>query len=303
MASDVVSRSSLRPTREQLLADFGEEYLSIQSLFQFCFVPGGRLSLMKELTPVEEWGLNNFVLLKYLAVHIRLTIEQGRYAWNGDQIVLTAGRLFSTKGVPLYVGLVRNSTPNENPWVLNWVGERPSTAELPEPADLGEWPVLDPRNEVVIACDLAADERRAQLGKLSELPTVVQSATIAGAVHWALHRNLAVRQIHGGGRGYFVPVYLASREDLTVAPELVAPVQVQSNRLIVRTLLDPHVAYSPARAVVERWEQLPSWLLDAWDEATEGNTTASDPTDDDGEAGADLDEVQDDAEVAAERDE
>jgi hypothetical protein len=37
----------------------------------------------------------------------------------------------------------------------------------------------------------------------------------------------------------------------------------------VRTLLEPHVAYSPARAVVERWEQLPAWLLDAWDTATE----------------------------------
>jgi hypothetical protein len=254
MASDLVTRGVARPTREQLLIDFGDEYLSIQSLFQFCFVPGGRLSLLKELTPVEEWGMNNFVLLKYLAVHIRLSIEQGRYAWNGDQIVLTAGRLFSSKGVPLYIGLVRNSTPDENPWVLNWVGERPSTAELPEPA--------------------ASDDRRAKLGALAEATLVVQSSAIAGAVHWSLHRNLAVRQIHGGGRGYFVPVYFTSRDDLTVSPELVAPIQVQSNRLVVRTLLDPHVAYSPARAVVERWEQLPSWLLDAWDQATEGG----DPT-------------------------
>jgi len=271
MASDLALRGSPRPTREQLLADFGDEYLSIQSLFQFCFVPGGRLSLLKELTPIEEWGMNNFVLLKYLAVHIRLAIEQGRYLWNGDQIVLTAGRLFSTKGVPLYVGLVRNSSPDENPWVLNWVGERPSTAELPEPADLGEWPALDVRNEVVIACDLSSEERRAKLGLLADAPVVAQSSALAGAVHWALHRGLAVRQIHGGGRGYFVPVYLTSREDLTVAPELVAPIQVQSNRLVVRTLLDPHVAYSPARAVVERWEQIASWLLDAWDQATEQN--------------------------------
>jgi hypothetical protein len=77
---------------------------------------------------------------------------------------------------------------------------------------------------------------------------------------------------------------------------------VQSNRLVVRTLLDPHVAYSPARAVVERWEQLPSWLLDAWDEATEGNTPASDPSDEEGDAGSDL-EVQDEPESASERDE
>lgn len=285
MASDLATRGE-RPTREQLLADFGDEYLSIQSLFQFCFVPGGRLSLLKELTPVEEWGMNNFVLLKYLAVHVRLSIEQGRFVWNGDQMVLTAGRLFSTKGVPLYVGLVRNSTPEENPWVLNWVGERPSTAELPEPAHLGEWPMLDARNEVVIACDLGSDDRRAKLGALAEASPVVQSAAIAGAVHWSLHRHLAVRQIHGGGRGYFVPVYLSNRDDLTVSPELVAPIQVQSGRLVVRTLLEPHVAYSPARAVVERWEQLPSWLLDAWDQATEGNDAAATPDEGPAEPGA-----------------
>lgn len=285
MSSELVSRGSVRPTREQLLADFGDEYLSIQSLFQFCFVPGGRLSLLKELTPAEEWGMNNFVLLKYLAVHLRLSIEQGRYVWNGEQIVLTAGRLFSTKGVPLYVGLVQNSTPDENPWVLNWVGERPSTAELPEPADVGEWPALDARNEVIIACDMGSEDRRSKLGVLATAPPVVQSSVIAGAVHWSLHRNLAVRQIHGGGRGYFVPVFLTSRDDLTVAPELVAPVQVQSHRLVVRTLLEPHVAYSPARAVVERWEQLPSWLLDAWDQATEG--VEASPPDEEPVAGAD----------------
>jgi len=275
MAPELATRGLPRPTREQLLADFGEEYLSIQSLFHFCFVPGGRLSLLKELTPVEEWGQNNFVLLKYLAVHVRLAIEQGHYVWNGDQIVLSAGRLSSIKGMPLYLGLVPNSTPNENPWVLNWVGERPSTAELPEPADLGTWPVLDPRGEVVIACDLASDDRRSKLGALADATPVVQSAAIAGAVHWALHRGLAVRQIHGGGRGYFVPVYLNSREDLTVSPELVAPLQVQAARVVVRTLLEPHVAYSPARAVVERWEQVAPWLLDAWDQATEGNEPAA----------------------------
>jgi hypothetical protein len=269
MAAELASRATSHPTREQLLADFGDEYLSIQSLFQFCFVPGGRLSLLKELTPAEEWGQNNFVLLKYLAVHVRLAIEQGRYCWNNEQIVLSAGRLNSIKGMPLYLGLVPNSTPDENPWVLNWVGERPSTAELPEPADLGQWPELDVRSEVVIACDLGTDERRGQLGALTGMHPVTQSAALAGSVHWALHRGLAVRQIHGGGRGYFVPVFLESREDLTAAPELVAPLQVQSNRLVVRTLLNPDVAYSPARAVVERWEQIAPWLLDAWDQATE----------------------------------
>jgi hypothetical protein len=295
MVPDLATRNTPRPSREELLADFGEEYLSIQSLFQFCFVPGGRLNLLKELTPIEEWGQNNFVLLKYLAVHVRLAIEQGRYLWNGDQIVLAAGRLSSTKGMPLYIGLVQNSTPDENPWVLNWVGERPSTAELPEPADLGCWPAFEPGREVVIACDLSAEDRRARLGTLADLEPLIQGAAIAGAVHWALYRRLFVRQIHGGGRGYFVPVYLTSRDDLTIAPEFVAPIQVQGERLIVRTLLEPHVAYSPARAVVERWEQLPPWLLDAWDTATgAGDAGRSD----DEEGADDGDEAEDDEEGA-----
>ena len=269
MTSDLAARALAHPSREDLLRDFGDEYLSIQSLFHFCFVPGGRLSLLKELTLAEEWGDNNFVLLKYLAIHVRLAIEQGRYVWNGDQIVLTAGVLATPTGAPIYIGLVKNNTPDENPWVLNWVGERPSCAELPEPADLGVWPALVPGSEVVIACDLTSDERRARLPELSELPVVSQICALSGAVQWSLHRGLAVRQVHGGGRGYFVPVYLASREDLTMAPDLVAPLLVQGRRLVVRTLLDSHVAYSPARAVVERWEELPPWLLEAWDNATE----------------------------------
>ncbi|MCZ6596917.1 MAG: hypothetical protein O7B99_04695 [Planctomycetota bacterium] len=273
MTIDLEVPRQAHPTQDQLLEDFGEEYLSIQSLFRFCFVPGGRLNLMKELSLDEDWGQSDFVLLKYLAVQIRLAIEQGRYIWNGDQIVLCAGRLVTPTGAPIYAGIVRNSTPDENPWVLNWVGERPSCAELPEPPDLGHWPELKPGLEVVIACDLDDEERRTRLPYIADAPLVTRLGALSGAIQWSLFRGLAVPQIHGGGRGYFVPVYLSSREDVSCAPELVAPVVTQGERLIVRTLLDPHVAYSPARAVVERCEQLPNWLLDSWDNATEASRT------------------------------
>jgi len=266
---------AVRPAREELLADFGEEYLSINSLFRFSFVPGGRLGLLRELAVLEEWGIKEFVLLKYLAVHVRLAIEQGRYVWNGDQIVLNAGRLTTPTGAPLYAGIVRNQTPGENPWVLNWVGERPSSPDLPEPPDLGVWPPLVPGAEVIIACDLDDEERRARIPVLAGAPLVARIAALAGAVSWSLYRGLAVRQIHGGGRGYFVPVYLRTREDLTAAPDLVVPVATQGERLVVRTLLEPHVAYAPARAVVERCEQLPPWLLDAWDAAVESAEPAA----------------------------
>jgi hypothetical protein len=259
----------VHPSRTELLADFGEDYLSINSLFRFSFVPGGRLGLLRDLAVPEEWGVKEFVLLKYLAVHLRLAIEQSRYVWNGEQIVMNAGRLTTPTGAPLYVGIVRNQTPGENPWVLNWVGERPSSAELPEPPDLGAWPRLHPGAEVIVACDLDDDERRSRIPALGGAPLIARIAALSGAVSWSLHRNLAVRQIHGGGRGFFAPVYLQSREDLSVAPDLVVPLTTQGERLVIRTLLDPHVAYAPARAVVERCEELPPWLLDAWDVAVE----------------------------------
>lgn len=257
------------PTTRELLEQFGDDYLSINSLFKFCFVPGGRLSLLKELTIDEEWGSNNFVLLKYLAVHVRLALEQDCYVWNGEQIVMTAGRLCTPTGTPIFLGLVPNASPGENPWVLNWVGERPSCPELPEPADLGAWPALDPGKEILIACDLSDDDRRPRRPVIGELPVVTQMAALSGALAWSLRRGLAVRQIHGGGRGWFVPIHLSQRDDLDRAPDLVAPVLVQRERLAVRAFLDPHVAYSPARAVVERWEQLPAWLVESWEAVTE----------------------------------
>jgi hypothetical protein len=267
MTTDVDSARSVVPTREELLAAFGEDYLSIQALFRFCFVPNGRLGLLKDLTLDEDWAANNFVLLKYLAVHLRLGIEQGRYVWNGDQIVLTAGRLSTRGGAPIYVGLVRNASPQENPWVLNWVGERPSTPDLPEPASLGEWPPIDPASEIVLSFDPADPDRKVRLPHVGDAPAALQAATVVGGVHWALHRGLVARQIHGGGRGYFVPLFLTQRDDLGTAPDLVCPIVAQSERLVVRAVLEPNVAYAPARAVVERPEQLPNWLLDAWESA------------------------------------
>ena len=50
MMSEATSKDEALATREELIANFGADYLSIQTLFSFCFVPGGRLSLLKELT-------------------------------------------------------------------------------------------------------------------------------------------------------------------------------------------------------------------------------------------------------------
>jgi hypothetical protein len=270
-----------RPSREDLLEQFGDEVLSIHSLFQFCFVPAGRLHLLRESMLEEEWGANQYVLIKYLAVHLRLAVEQQRWIWNGDQMVFTAGRLTNRHGAPLYLGLVPNAVPGqETPWVLNWVGDRPSTPELPSPAEFGRWPALDLSKELVLALDRSDESRGPRLPALANLPVPLQTAALTGALHWSLHRGLALRQIHSGGQGYFVPLWLQNRDDLEAVPDCVAPLAAAGPRWIARALLEPANAYAPARATVERADQLPAWLLEAWDRSCSSaaeSTESSEP--------------------------
>jgi hypothetical protein len=233
------SLAAARSTRPQLLADD----LSIDAL------PPDRLALIKNLAAPEDWGDKDAVLLRYLAVHVPLAIEQGRYIWDGKRLVMRAGHLATNQGAGIYIGLARAGADG---WALDWAGERPSRVEQLLPADLGTWPELDPRTEVVVAID------QCRAPELAGLTLVAQNATVAGAVEWSLRRGLAVRQLRVESRGYFLPVHLTSR---TGAPELVAPIQVQAGRLLVRALIEPRAAYAAARAVVERREELPEWML------------------------------------------
>jgi|GEM_PF-1039959 len=257
-------------TREELLADFDDEYLSIKSLFEFCFVPAGRLAFLRDLAVEEDWGDNGTVLLKYLAVNVRLAIEQGVYVWNGDQLVMTAGHLTTPAGTPIYLGLVRNQDPDQNPWVMNWVGERPRSAELPAPPRLPAWPNPLAR-EIVVAADLTDPERRVKIPALEGISPVAQACAITGAVHWAMRRGLAAEQLHGASQGWFVPLFFGQRDDATDVPDAAAPVMSVGTRLVVRAVLEPQVCYPAARALVERWDQLPTWLVESWDADREGD--------------------------------
>ena len=215
-----------------------------------------RLSVVKSCVAPEDWGDDDAVLHRYLALHIPLAIEQGRYVWNGKEIVMRAGHLATASGAPVYLGL---APPD---WSPTWAGERPSTVEALLPTDLGPWPVLDQRREVVVACEV----RESVLGKLSP---ILQSIVVAGAVEWSIRRGLATRHLHRDTPGYFAPIHLSDRDG---APELVAAIQVQSNRNVVRALLEPRPAYGPARVVAERRDQVPRWLLDAWSQFSNQDT-------------------------------
>ena len=67
---------------------------------------------------------------------------------------------------------------------------------------------------------------------------------------------------------YLVPLYMQSRENITQAPDLIAPVQVTPENLVVRTVLLPHMPFANARVSVKRHDQLPHWMLDAWNAAS-----------------------------------
>jgi len=205
-------------------------------------VPDDVTPLLQAAAP-EDWGADDHVLRHYLAVHVPLAVEQGRFVWSGEHLVVRAGSLVTEAGSPVYMGLSRAA----GRWAIAWVSARPSSVEpLPAP-DLGTWPELDPRIEVVVAMD------RFPGPVLAELPLITQNLIVAGAVEWSVRRGLAVRQL----RGYYAPVHLTDREG---APEFAAAIQVQAERLVVRALVELSAAYPGARAVVARRDDLPMWL-------------------------------------------
>jgi hypothetical protein len=224
-----------------------------EPLLDSCDFPPDRLASLRELAVAEDWGADGAVMLRHLALHIPLAIEQGRYVWSGKHLVLRAGQLATSEGAPIYVGLGRAQADR---WSLDWASDRPEGIEPLPVADLGHWPALRP------GCDVALAQQHDLRGTpLEGLPPVTQMAAVAGAVTWSTWRGLAVQVRRREDRGYFVPVHFTARDG---APDFAAVIQVQAERVVVRALIAPRAAYPPARAVVARAEDLPAWLRDAW---------------------------------------
>lgn len=99
---------------------------------------------------------------------------------------------------------------------------------------------------------------------LRDTPPVAQMCAVAGSIQWSLNRGLQLQHWYYGRMNYIVPLYLQSRENITRSPDLIAPIQVSPGSLLVRTVLEPHMAYPNARVAVNRHDQLPAWLLESW---------------------------------------
>lgn len=251
---------------EHLLAFRNHRPGEVKGLHAFAFLPPTQLERLAKLVLDENWGRDNFVLTKYLAEHVPLSLSQGRHAAFDNQLIVTAGSLQTRYGTPVYVVFEPSPAGAASPWTLRAVTDRPRTAVLPQPPDLPEWPTIDTGSEVVIGHEHILEDNEDRVSFLGQTPRVAQMCAVAGAIQWSIHRGLLIKQMYFGTQSYFVPVYLTSREDITAPPDLVAPVQIQPGYLVARTLLLPHMAYARARVAANRADQLPSWLLRAWAE-------------------------------------
>jgi hypothetical protein len=253
-------------TQDELLEQLGSPQTRdvVARLHRFAFVPENMVERLADEALAEEWGRNNFVLRKYLAVHVPWAIEQGRFTQGEDQLYTTAGQLQTRYGTPLFLVFQRIEEPGKSPWRLVAAGSQISASELPTPPETPRPPDLDHGAEIVMSHDHILGGNSERVAFLRDTPPVAQMCAVAGAIQWSLNRGLQLQNWYFGQMNYIVPLYLQSRENITRSPDVIAPIQVSPGNLIVRTVLEPHMAFPNARVAVNRHDQLPAWLLEAW---------------------------------------
>jgi hypothetical protein len=252
--------------KETLLAQLGSSQTKFVTdrLKRFAWVDAALLERLAKEALTEEWGPNRYALFKYLAIHVAWSIEQGRYTHSDTQIYVTAGHLQTRYGTPLYLAFEENGVPGRMPWALAHVGSRISMPETPLPPEIPSPPLVCPGVEIVMSHDHILEDRADRVPFLAQTPPVAQICAVSGAIQWSLNRSLQLPYWYHGHMNYLVPLYLQSRENITTEPDLVAPIEVSPDTLLVRTVLMPHMPYSNARVAVKRHDQLPAWLLDGW---------------------------------------
>jgi len=236
----------------------------IQRLQKFAGVPGTIMESISKMVLSENWGPELYALEKYLAVHIAWAIEQGNVTFSGTQFYMSAGSLQTRYGTPLYLVFERNTKRSSPPWFLITAGAEISAPDLPRPPEIPKPSDMQIGSEIILMHDHILGENANRVKFLKDTPPVAQMCAVAGAIQWSLYRGLQFPYWYFGRMQYLVPVYLTSRENITQAPDLVAPIDPSGDNLRVRTVLEPHMPYPNARVAVRRHDQLPAWLLDCW---------------------------------------
>ncbi len=253
-------------SKEELLRQLGNLSTSkaVVPLRTFAYIPASVIERLAADALHEEWGLNLFSLEKYLAVHVPWSIQQGRYTFENEQLYVAAGSLQTRYGTPLFLAFQSNRNPDKQPWALVYAGARISAPEVPLPPTIPDCPAIPKGAEVVMMHDHILGDNADRVSFLKDTPPVAQMCAVAGAIQWSLNRGLVIPYWYYGRMQTIVPLYLKSRENITQAPDLVAPIEVSANNLLVRTVLPPHAPYANARVAVHRHDQLPAWMLDCW---------------------------------------
>lgn len=251
--------------QDELLQPWGDPYTArvVDRLHRFAFIPNELLEKLAETALPESWGNNKYVLKKYLAVQIAWSVEQGNFTKGDNQFYVTAGHLQTRYGTPIYLAFSHNKNPSQ-PYRLVAVESNMSAPTLPVPPDIPAPSEIPVGVEIVMMHDHILDENADRVPFLADTPRVAQMCAVSGAIQWSLNRKLHLPYWYYGRMSYVVPLYLSSREDITLAPDLIAPIQVNPASLLVRTVLKPVMPFGNARVAVQRHDQLPHWLLQAW---------------------------------------
>lgn len=261
---------------ETLETALGEPYTNkvVARLRSFAHIPHPILGSLANLALAENWGDKNYALEKYLAVQIAWSFEQRKIGIAGNQLYVTAGNLQTRYGTPIYLVFENNSNPSRQLLYCVHVGSDISAPELPIPPEIPAAPDLPRGLEVVMLHDHILKDNEDRVPFLGQTPPVSQMCAVAGAIQWSINRGLQLPYWYYGKMNYLVPLYMQSRENIAQAPDLIAPIQASPDMLLVRTVLLPHMPYANARVSVRRHDQLPNWLLDAWNRHADAATTS-----------------------------
>lgn len=255
-------------TQEQFISELGDQSTNRvkEEFYRFALLPDSVIDQLASQALPEVWGNHNYVLKKYLAVQIPWSIRQGLWTQTDTQFYVTAGSLQTRYGTPLYLAFERNRNPAASPYALVFAGTNIAAPSLPTAPEIPPAPPIPCGGEIVMMHDHILGDNASRVDMLDQTPKVAQMCAVSGSIQWSLNRGLELPYWYFGRMGLLVPLYLRNREDITLAPDLVAPVQVNRSSLLVRTVLLPHMPYANARVAVTRGDRLPHWMLDAWKE-------------------------------------
>lgn len=110
--------------REELLAALGEPFTNevVARLRRLAHIPQSIFNELSNTALSENWGTDNYVLEKYLAVHIAWSIEQERFTASSNQLFISAGHLQTRYGTPLYIVFEKNTNVGRQPLYCVHVG-------------------------------------------------------------------------------------------------------------------------------------------------------------------------------------